>query len=369
MNILLLPIFPLQAVDNTRWFLSESSQNTEAKLFAICIAILVVFLVILNIVKSKFRPKYGGSSAAVSGPRLFSGFTLHRLTSDLNLNREQIKMLDYIMKSGGVNDPERFLNSPSMLDRHFKRAYRLIERNAPNAEELNKRLSILFSTRNILEANVKDFSATSTRQIPEKVPAVITIDKVNYPVKVISSRGDKLVVENPHKSAGVLLRPSRGSKASITFFTKSNKGFAVETRILDMTESEGVPVMHLAHSGQIKKLSARRFHRRQIIIGTSFYLVHMDSRSKKMTVEPKRFSGKIMDISIGGCSIKTTMAAASGQKLKIEFIHNDESTIAALGEVLRTSRNGINTILNIRFLKIPRRSYNSINAMVYEYAE
>jgi hypothetical protein len=43
--------------------------------------------------------------------------------------------------------------------------------------------------------------------------------------------------------------------------------------------------------------------------------------------------------------------------------------IAALGQVLRTNRSGISTIMHIKFLRIPRRSLNIINALVYEYVD
>jgi len=89
----------------------------------------------------------------------------------------------------------------------------------------------------------------------------------------------------------------------------------------------------------------------------------------EMTMDKRRFAGNIMDISIGGCSIKTAVPVNNGQKLKIEFTREDDSIVAALGEVLRTNRTGTDTILNIKFLKVPRKSLNSINAMVYEYTD
>jgi hypothetical protein len=75
-----------------------------------------------------------------------------------------------------------------------------------------------------------------------------------------------------------------------------------------------------------------------------------------------------MDISIGGCAIKTIAPVSSGARLKIEFVMGDDVQVAALGQVLRTNRTGMNTFLNIRFLKVPRKSMNTINAFVYEYA-
>ena len=358
-----LSIFPLQLQ-------AYQKPSGDAQYFAIGIGIVVIFLILLNIFKNRLQPKVSGKHVATTGPRRFTGFTLHRLTNDMGFNREQVKMLDYVLRSGAVNDPERLLKDPVLIDRHFKRTYRLIERTSSSDEELNERLSVLFSARNLIDAHFQNnVTTTSSRQIPEKTPAVLTIDKVNYPVKVFSSKGDTLLVENPQRSAGARIHPANGSPASLALYTKSSKAFAVETRVLGITNTADGPALQLAHSGQIKKLSARRFRRRQIIIDTGFYSVFNDPKTKKIIVDPRRNAGKIMDISIGGCSIKTTSQVNQGQRVKVEFIHNDGSTIAALGEILRISHSGINTIIHIHFLKVPRRSSNSINAMVYEYAE
>jgi len=176
-------------------------------------------------------------------------------------------------------------------------------------------------------------------------------------------------VENPRSSSGNILRLSRGSKASLAFFTKSSKGFSVETRILGSVETANGPALQLAHSGEIKRLSNRRFRRRETVITANFYFVSTDGFSKKMIVEKRRCSGDIMDISIGGCSIKTSIPVRTGQRLKIEFTRDDNSVVAALGEVLRIDRKGLSTIIHVKFLKVPRRSLNSINAMVYEYTD
>jgi len=97
-----------------------------------------------------------------------------------------------------------------------------------------------------------------------------------------------------------------------------------------------------------------------------------EGKSKKnaeMSIDKRRFSGNILDISIGGCSIKTAVPVNNNQKLKIEFTREDDSIVAALGEVLRTHKAGTDTVMNIKFIKVPRKSLNSINAMVYEYTD
>lgn len=367
-------MYPLQSIQPGD-FWSKGTEGTHAEFFFVGVGIIVMVLIILNLVKSKIKTTdvVGSKSAINSRPRQYSSFTLHRITAELGLNREQTKMLDYVLKSGGVTDPARLLNSPSLLDRHFKRTYRLIERNSASEEELNERLSVLFSTRNIIESNAggaNERTAASTREVPSNATAVLTVGKVNYPVRVVSSRGESLMVEHPATNSGNLIHFTKGSPASLAVFTKSSKGFSVETRILGSGNTAEGPVLQLAHSNKIRKLSSRRFRRRQTLIATGFYFVYPpEDKNQKMTIDKRRFSGNIMDISIGGCSIKTSTPVNSGQKIKVEFTRDDNSTIAALGEVLRTNRTGINTIMHVKFLKVPRRSLNSINAMVYEYTD
>ena len=88
-----------------------------------------------------------------------------------------------------------------------------------------------------------------------------------------------------------------------------------------------------------------------------------------MVVDKRKFTGSVLDVSIGGCSIKTNSLVRAGQRLKIEFTREDDSVVVALGEVLRTERSGTSTIMHVKFLKVPRKSLNSINAMVYDYTD
>jgi len=370
---MIFSMLPLQNRGVPNQMIRVADKN-DALAFVISIGVIVILLVLINVIRNRFKvPALNGTQTAGGNPRQFSIFSLHRMTSSLGLDREQSKMLEFVLRSDGVTDPTRSLNSPNLLDRHFKRAYRIIERTSISEDELNNRLSVLFSTRNIIETSLGISNTTSTRQIPANAAAVLTVGQTNYPIRVISSRGDTLVVENPMSSTGNPLRLARGSKVSLAFFTKSSKGFTVESRVLGSTETADGPVLQLVHSGQIKRLSNRRFRRRQTVISTSFYCVHVEEtgrrNEKKMVVDKRKFSGNILDISIGGCSIKTNIALGTGQRLKIEFTREDNSVVVALGEVLRTTKSGVSTIMNIRFLKVPRKSLNSINAMVYEYAE
>jgi hypothetical protein len=337
-------------------------------------AVIIILLILNYLKKSNKIDALNKTSIDDHDQRKFSVFTFRRIVNNLGLDKDQSNMLEFVLKNDNVTDPVRSFQSPILLDKHFKKAFRIIERTSISQDEVNNRLSVLFSTRNLIEAKANSITTTSTREIPENTAAVLAIGDTNYPIKVISSKGDSLIVENPIGGTGEPLELPKGSLASLSFFPEPNKGFAVDSRVLGTTETiDGRHVLQLVHSGQIKKLSKRRFRRRHTVITTAFYFVFAEEgksrKNAEMTIDKRRFSGNIMDISIGGCSVKTSVPVNIGQLLKIEFTREDESVIAALGEVLKANRTGIDTIMNIKFVKVPRKSLNSINAMVYEYID
>ena len=365
-------MFPLQASDRLMLFqLQEERLASEAIFFLIGIGVVIAILVIISSLKKRgtFSALNEGRVSPKHRRRGFSAFTLHRIAKDIGLNRDQTKLLEMVLRNDNVRDPVKSLESPDLMDRHFKRAYRFIEQTSISEEELNNRISILFTTRNIIENYTDTVTITSTRHINENTSAMIILGDKNYPTKIISSQGETLIVEHPVNTKGSPVNLPKGTKLNLAFFTKSSKGFSAVSRVIGSMETMNRRILKLAHSSKIKKLSNRRFRRRQTIISTSFYLVGIEGISKKLIVDKRQFVGNIMDISAGGCSIRTGAPIRPGQKVKIEFTREDDFTVAALGEVLRTNRTGFNTVMHIKFLKIPRKSLNFINAMVYEYGD
>ncbi|MCL2479688.1 MAG: PilZ domain-containing protein, partial [Treponema sp.] len=317
----------------------------------------------------------GGGSHSSSAPRRFNTFAFHRIATSYGLDKEQTQLLEFVFRSSSVNDPERVMKSSALLDKNFKHAYKTIEKNADSDEEAQQRLSLLFSLRNAIESTPGNGAGiASTSQIPDNTPAVLTTDKESYTVRILSAKGETLISEIPRNALGSAVKIPRGTKITLSFFTKSSKGFAFESRVLGSAESAQGPALELAHSGRPRPLVQRRFRRKQVNTGCVFHLVFMDAaktgrkQAPKLIVDNRRFTGNIIDISAGGCSIKTSAPVQVGSRLKIELDYNDESMIAVLGQVLRINRSGaIGTIIHIKFIKVPRRSYNNINSMVFGY--
>jgi hypothetical protein len=362
-------LFPLQvSVDN--FSLDSTISATEFFIFIGVMAVIIGGLILVNATAKNKAPKGKGSASyspgAFSG--LFSGFTLKRLARNIGLNREQTKMLNFVFHTDQVADPEKSLATPMLLDRHFRRAYRILEQSDSSDNESQHKLAVLFSTRNMLE-NSAFGTISSTRQLKENTAITLTFGKDKFNVSTLSSKGDHLAVESPKTALGSNIKIQRGDRVTALIFTKSNKGFSFETRAVGYSNVYGDSALLLAHSNQLRFLSQRRYRRRQTNIASNMYLVYVEGSGKKqrLIVDKRRVSGSIADISVGGCSIKTTAPVQVGAMFKIEFTQEIHK-VAALGQVLRTNRAGINTILHVKFLRVTTKSMNIINAYVYEYA-
>jgi len=368
MNI--LSFFPLQ-VSASDFKLDSSIDPKSIIIGGVVVVLIIAALVIINRSSKKGSigvSKSGGSKVdSGAGFSIFSGFTLRRIAGNIGLNHEQKKMLDYVFRTDQVTEPENSINNPALLDRHFRRAYRIIEQGAGSREEVQRKLAILFSTRNMLE-NSSIGGLTSTRQLKDDTVLVINTGKEKINLHMISAKGEHLEVEAPKNVLGSQIKIQRGTRLSILFFTKGNKGFSFESRVIGYSSKGGHPSMQLAHSNQIRFLSQRRFRRRQAVIACFLYLVYVEGSGKKqrLVVDKRRLQGNIADISVGGCSIKTMAPVQVGARFKIEFTQGD-TNVAALGQVLRSNKTGMSTVIHVKFLKVSLNSMNLINAFVYEY--
>jgi len=352
----------------------KTSPNEMIGIFAV-IGVIVIALVIVNLVskknpdgKKEAPAPSGGGTPGGSHSGIFSVFAFHRIAKSLDLDNEQTKMLDYVFKTDQVTDPEKSIRTPELLDRHFRRAFRLLDQTQGSDSENQHKIAILFSTRNIIENSVLEV-LNSSRQIKEETTFTVIYGKDRLNLNVVSAKGDYIDVEAPKNVLGSQIKINKGTRLTVLFFSKNNKGFSFETRVIGYATKNNRPVMMLAHSNHVRFLSQRRFRRRQASLSCTLNLVIIEGSGKKqhLIADKKRFQGTITDISVGGCSIKVLTPVKAGAMFKVEFQISD-MILTALGQILRTNKIGASTIIHMKFLKVSQKSMNAINSFVYEYS-
>jgi len=347
----------------------------EGLILIVAIGALVVVVLTIRIIRNGIsRPMAGPGKAnnPTNTPRRFTAFTLHRIASSYGLNREQKKLLEYVFRNDEVTDPERVMKTPALLDRHFKRTFRIIEKNSTTDEDAQARLIKLFSLRNIIESSSGTSDNTSAR-LSDNTPAILGTGKDSYPVKVLSSRGQNVVVEYPKNILGTPIRIVKGTKVSLSFFTKSSNGFSYDGTAGGAVNTDRGQGLQITRTGETKPLVKRRFRRKAANFRCEFNFVRVEEigtgkkKESKLIVDNKKYIGMIQDISVGGCALKTSAPVQAGSRLKINVDYDDSHVINVLGQVIRTNRSAAGTILHIKFLKVPRRSFNTISTFVFGY--
>jgi len=361
--------FPLQT-----YFKRDNPE--EARNLLIGVGVVIVVAVLSYFIRHGVGNPIAGTgnknkSSAVT-PRKFNAFTLHRVASSYGLNREQKKLLEYVFRNDGVTDPERVMKTPALLDRHFKRAFRTIEKNSSTDEDVQERLVKLFSLRNVIESSSGTNDASSARP-SENTPAILVSGKDSYPVKVLSTKGQTVVVEYPRNALGTPIRMTKGTKIALSFFTKSSNGFSYDGTVGGAVNTDHGQGLQISHSGRMKPLVKRKFRRRTTDIQCEFYFVKVEEtgtgrkKTAKLVVVNRKYTGTIKDISVGGCALKSSAPIQIGSRLKINIDYDDNYVINVLGQVIRTNRSAAGTILHIKFLKVPQRAFNSISTIVFGY--
>jgi len=366
-----IPVFLLQF----RGMTYKTDNPYEAIILGAGIGVIIIVALVVRMIRGPGTISSGKSSAATA--RKFNSFTFRRITSGYGLDKEQSKLLEFVFRNDGVYDPERSMKNPALLDKHFKKAYKTIEKSVESEQEAQLKQAQLFSLRNALDSAPENSNEIiSTSQVPINTAAVLSTDKENYTVKVMSAKGDTLLTEMPRNALGSPAKLVKGAKITLSFFSKSSKGFAFDSKVLGSTETPQGPALSLQHSHKPKPLASRRFRRKQTHAGCVFYFVFTDTaktsrkQAPKLIVDSRRFTGTILDISAGGCSIKTSAPVQVGSRLKIIIDYNEKESITVLGQALRTNHSGtVGTIICIKFLKVPRKSFNNINAVVFGYAD
>jgi hypothetical protein len=365
-----------------RYFKEDDPMS--AVILGIGVAVILVFILISKIIRHGIKsigPRPGGARQSLNfvPPRQFSGLTLRAIAKNYDLTQEQTKMLDYVLTRDNVSRPREVLADAALIDKHFKRAYHSISKKSERMvddTEVQRELYRLFSTRNAIEAAPASIRRTAIPEIGYGTEVVLSVDGKIYPLKVNTVRGEVILVECPVNPLGQPLKFQRGTRANLNYFDNLNHGFLQQCRTLDVvTAPRKPPVLQLLTQGKPKPLFKRKSRRRQVNILCEFWVVTITKTGSAaraqttMTVGSRKFVGEILNISPGGCSIRTRGLLKPGLRLKIS-IEDEKDDVTILGQILRINRgSSITSFVHIKFIKAPLKALNVISAVVYRYNE
>lgn len=135
----------------------KADDPRSAIIFGIVAAAALVILIIGRIIYVRVKRRKDKRAISVFAPkRRFRSQVLRRIAYDYSLSRDQKKLLDFVFKSEGTNDPERLLQNRDSLDRVFQNVIRAMEKSSRDEDAILAQVSNLFTLRNVLEQGLEN---------------------------------------------------------------------------------------------------------------------------------------------------------------------------------------------------------------------
>lgn len=362
-HTLLLQTSIIQTADETTMYITGG-----------IIAVFIIFLIVgANVNKSG---RTGGSSGSTSKPasQRAARKKFKKHSKKLGLTQLQIKLLEDMSKRYKVPSPFNFFTNPRIFNTTMKKAITDFENGsyAPQVRESYK--MALFGVKQKLDrysGTKKSFN--TTRQLKNGLKITLVSDSnIRYQSQIIANLKDAVCVAIPLQSDGSYIRWKKWQQLEASFWEKGDKGFSFKTKVMGYSNVKNETCIMLQHSNSLAQTQQRRYPRKDFGKHCYFFKINImtigkgkNRQKKAVLADSKGRLGNILEISAGGCSIKSGNSLQKGELIKINLDMNGKK-MGILGKIVNTRREGPgNTIMHIQFSTISRANLNSINTYIY----
>ncbi len=324
--------------------------------------------------KNKKKAKTLGESVIglVQGP---DKKELKQFCQAFRLTKDQSDFFIKLCKSNNINHPLRLIENKKALDELFTHTLKHLQGIVPSSREIEKNKTLLFTIREAIDNKRRAAkNITTTRSLQKEQPfTLITKGEEHYQMKVYQNITDGLVCPAPRDSFGNELRLPLWSGLQCLLSTRTGQSYQFNTRILRFESGLNETKMVLAHSNSIKPMPNRN-HDRKLFETACYFsqvtvanVVNGRNTEHKFYPSLKAYGGTIIDISVGGCSIRTKEPLVQGEYLQI--ICNLEKKIeeTIIGKVKRIviPADKSAPLMHIQFAKMSRATMNRIFSYIY----
>ena len=351
------------------------ARQTHAPDIAIIIILLAIFAAILGIafiVYMKIKNYYKSEQYIEKERSRKTKFKdIQKLAKEHNLTSTEANTLWDVCKITDSNNILYSIKSNNEVNELFHTAYDIMKsKNMFTDEKLDDFFTTLFK----LEMIVAQFKkVVSTRQIQEQTVIFFISDEgEQYPFTVTQNQKDFFTAEIPEFIYKSPRKPALLTRSRFTFRTSDGLSYNLIARIIRYSEgNDGKYYMVLSHSEQLECQAQRHFKRDFFEKECHFKAVKCDPKAKKRedmySFSEKEYSGKITNISAGGCCIQTDLPIKEKQYIGVKLPDTgiDETIV---GIIRRTRRLPTGKLaLHIQFVQISLATKNRIHILVYKY--
>ncbi|MEM5948561.1 PilZ domain-containing protein [Spirochaetia bacterium 38H-sp] len=357
-----MPFLPLLRYEFEFFSEPDPTVNRITLIILAAIILLVIVLAQLNSRKTAKGAKTG-----------YSKWRFSRSARKLGFSSFYIKILDRLIKKYNIPNPDNLLLNNPILDSILKREITEIENESIPETEKDLRKHHLFLIKQVIEANRPRLArTTSSKYIKQGESVKILIPSQNkvYSTDVLENSSQYLILRAPRNEKGNIVYIPPGTRINISFTKYENNLFSGNTVVRDF-KKDGQSKIYVAHIEKMQQVLQRRHKRAEIYAPCYYYpvsIVSTTSRKRQAVVDAnKRFSGTIINISAGGCGIKTLNPLKVGMLVKINFKTDTGDNVTAYGKIRSiTFQKGQGNVMHIMFTSMTKHHLNEIREIIYD---
>ena len=338
----------------------------NAVILIVVAAVVILVIVILGARRNR-------SPTAGSGG-VFNRGRFRKTATEYGLNPVQVKTLENLVRKYPVPNPYTLFGNGPALDAILEKAIAEIGQQSQTEAVKEAHKLTLYRIKQVIEQNSQKKTIHGSTQVTAGQGVTLTGPSgTRYPSRVTAVLKDHLAVEVPVDNEGTQIRWKPWTPVQVFLFKPNGQGFSFETRVGGYNQVRGLECLLLKHSNTVQQAIQRRFRRKSVEKPCYFYAVQIMNvgtgrdQAKKAVAQTKGALGTILEVSAGGCSVKTSFPLAKGALIKIEFETEKNHQIGIYGKVKQVRKSQPpGGIMHIQFTQVSRQSLNRINSYVYE---
>ncbi len=357
-------LLPLQISSSTTFFL---------------IGFAIVLLFVLFILK-KLRDRYTKEAdySSQSANKITDGAILYRITKMYEFDQKEYAFLKKICTAKKIPNLEYAFHFDAPSDQFFITKFNEITSQTNKKDDtVQNELSLLFSIKQKVDNSRKTLSnLTSTAAIPTGDSIYYFSDtKEQFETKILDNTKNELILSIPKDIFNNPIRPPALSKISLLYQTKNGTAYLSDVRIIRYQNTTGAGEMVTTHCNNMQSYQRRQFKRINMNIPCLFSAVKITTggagSKADITYTPmeRKYTGQLLELSAGGCSIMTNMNIREKQYIYTELKIDQDQADSVIGLIVNTTpiTDKRQYVLHILFVKITSKTRNKIFARVYEY--
>ncbi|MGL1894087.1 MAG: PilZ domain-containing protein [Spirochaetaceae bacterium] len=308
----------------------------------------------------------GSNGALKQHKRVFK-----KKAKELNLSKNQIKLLVTLLKVSDIRKPLMILTHPANLNTLLRKAIRDVKKESISPIQKQSKIIAMYRIKHHLDKYHKSSQVHSTHELKQDARIVIErTDKKSYTTSVLGNYENFFCIKVPTDSIGNQIKWKKGSGVKIVAFDANDKESHFVSKTLGIKNVGRYNTLIIAHTIRTTQNVARGLQRVDVSLSTYVYPVEkiIDRANKRYLFKANRNGGrvgKVLDISSGGCALTMKVPFLENSIVELDFDLDGSSSIKLQGKILKVRIAKGKKITHIKFTRASAKNLNMINNFIY----